>query len=163
MSIQTGVWQGAKQRRSGATASICNTARRPFECSPCELASYRSACVVARAWRGITTRRPVRLACRAIPGQCEAPFTENRPYGTSQNLDQLLAGKFAIRKLENKAAYEMAGLSLDSRMTRNSTLAIGSNCRGMTASFRCRFVRLTGKHPSLAACTSGWNPRSRRL
>lgn len=36
-------------------------------------------------------------------------------YGTSQKVDQLNAGEFAIRKAENKAAYELAGLSYDTK------------------------------------------------
>lgn len=34
-------------------------------------------------------------------------------YGTSQKVDRLAAGEFAIRKAENKTAYEIAGLSYD--------------------------------------------------
>lgn len=36
-------------------------------------------------------------------------------YGTSQKVQQLAAGEFAIRKAENKAAYELAGLSYDTK------------------------------------------------
>jgi hypothetical protein len=36
-------------------------------------------------------------------------------YGTSQKLDRLAAGEFAIRKVQNRAAYEMAGLSYDTK------------------------------------------------
>jgi hypothetical protein len=36
-------------------------------------------------------------------------------YGTSQKLDRLAAGEFAIRKAQNRAAYEMAGLSYDTK------------------------------------------------
>jgi hypothetical protein len=36
-------------------------------------------------------------------------------YGTSQKLDRLAAGEFAIRKAESKAAYEAAGLSYDTK------------------------------------------------
>lgn len=36
-------------------------------------------------------------------------------YGTSQNLGRLAAGEFVLRKAENKAAYEMAGLSYDTK------------------------------------------------
>lgn len=36
-------------------------------------------------------------------------------YGTSQRLDRLVAGEFAIRKLENASAYAMAGLSFDTK------------------------------------------------
>lgn len=36
-------------------------------------------------------------------------------YGTSQKLDRLLGGEFAIRKAENTTAYEMAGLSYDTK------------------------------------------------
>lgn len=36
-------------------------------------------------------------------------------YGTSQKVQQLAAGEFAIRKAEIKAAYELAGLSYDTK------------------------------------------------
>lgn len=36
-------------------------------------------------------------------------------YGTSQKADRLNAGEFAIRKAENKTAYEVAGLSYDTK------------------------------------------------
>ncbi len=36
-------------------------------------------------------------------------------YGTSQNVDNLFAGEFAIRKGTHKAAYEVAGLSYDTK------------------------------------------------
>lgn len=36
-------------------------------------------------------------------------------YGTSQKLDRLATGEFAIRKDHNKTAYAMAGLSYDTK------------------------------------------------
>jgi len=36
-------------------------------------------------------------------------------YGTSQHLDKLVAGEFTIRKVQNRAAYEMAGISYDTK------------------------------------------------
>lgn len=36
-------------------------------------------------------------------------------YGTSQRLDRLLAGEFAIRKAQNPAAFALAGLSFDTK------------------------------------------------
>lgn len=36
-------------------------------------------------------------------------------YGTSQKIDRLAAGEFVIRKADHKAAYEMAGLSYDTK------------------------------------------------
>ncbi len=36
-------------------------------------------------------------------------------YGTSQKLDRLMAGEFAIRKRENLSAYALAGLSFDTK------------------------------------------------
>jgi mRNA-degrading endonuclease toxin of MazEF toxin-antitoxin module len=36
-------------------------------------------------------------------------------YGTSQRLERLLAGEFAIRKAQNPAAYALAGLSFDTK------------------------------------------------
>lgn len=45
----------------------------------------------------------------------EDGWTVKVAYGTSQKVDQLSAGEFAIRKAENKAAYEFAGLSYDTK------------------------------------------------
>ena len=45
-------------------------------------------------------------------------------YGTSQNLGRLLAGEFAIRKLENAAAYTLAGLSYDTKFNLAETLLL---------------------------------------
>lgn len=36
-------------------------------------------------------------------------------YGTSQRLDRLLSGEFAIRKAQNPAAFTLAGLSFDTK------------------------------------------------
>ena len=36
-------------------------------------------------------------------------------YGTSQKVDRLRAGEFAIRKADHKAAFEAAGLSYDTK------------------------------------------------
>jgi hypothetical protein len=36
-------------------------------------------------------------------------------YGTSQKTDRMVAGEFAIRKAEHKTAYELAGLSYDTK------------------------------------------------
>ena len=36
-------------------------------------------------------------------------------YGTSQRLDRLLPGEFAIRKAQNPAAFALAGLSFDTK------------------------------------------------
>lgn len=45
----------------------------------------------------------------------EDGWTVKVAYGTSQKVDRLNAGEFAIRKGENKAAYEFAGLSYDTK------------------------------------------------
>ncbi len=36
-------------------------------------------------------------------------------YGTSQRVDKLLAGEFAIRRAQNVAAFSLAGLSFDTK------------------------------------------------
>jgi len=79
MSTQTSDWQGAKRSRGGTTASIRNAARRAFAYPPFGLAGNRGPCVVAQPLRGPATRRSVRLAWPPIAGQCEAPFSVNRP------------------------------------------------------------------------------------
>lgn len=45
-------------------------------------------------------------------------------YGTSQKLGRLLAGEFAIRKLDNAAAYALAGLSYDTKFNLVETLLL---------------------------------------
>ncbi len=45
-------------------------------------------------------------------------------YGTSQKLDRMLAGEFAIRKLDNAAAYVLAGLSYDTKFNLGKTLSL---------------------------------------
>lgn len=48
-------------------------------------------------------------------------------YGTSQKLDRMLAGEFAIRKVENPAAYVLAGLSYDTKFDLNNMLELPWN------------------------------------
>ena len=45
-------------------------------------------------------------------------------YGTSQKLDRLRAGEFAIRKLDNAAAYALAGLSYDTKFNLREMLLL---------------------------------------
>lgn len=45
----------------------------------------------------------------------EDGFVVTVAYGTSQNLLRLLAGEFAIRRAENRSAYDLAGLSFDTK------------------------------------------------
>jgi hypothetical protein len=45
-------------------------------------------------------------------------------YGTSQSLTRLRAGEFAIRKLDNAAAYTLAGLSFDTKFNLVNTLSL---------------------------------------
>ena len=45
-------------------------------------------------------------------------------YGTSQKLGRLPAGEFAIRKLDNAAAYALAGLSFDTKFDLAKTLSL---------------------------------------
>lgn len=48
-------------------------------------------------------------------------------YGTSQKLDRLLAGEFAIRTLTDQAAYRLAGLSFDTKFSFNQTFVLPYN------------------------------------
>jgi hypothetical protein len=50
-------------------------------------------------------------------------------YGTSQKVDRLTAGEFAIRKAENKAAYEIAGLSYDTKFDLRNIIELPWNDR----------------------------------
>ena len=45
-------------------------------------------------------------------------------YGTTQKLGRLQAGEFAIRKLDNSAAYVLAGLSYDTKFDLVKTLSL---------------------------------------
>ena len=45
-------------------------------------------------------------------------------YGTSQKLERLQAGEFAIRKLDTAAAYALAGLSFDTKFDLVKTLSL---------------------------------------
>ena len=45
-------------------------------------------------------------------------------YGTTQKLGRLKAGEFAIRKLDNAAAYTLAGLSYDTKFDLVKTLSL---------------------------------------
>jgi hypothetical protein len=45
-------------------------------------------------------------------------------YGTSQKLERLKAGEFAIRRLDNAAAYELAGLSHDTKFDLAKALSL---------------------------------------
>jgi hypothetical protein len=50
-------------------------------------------------------------------------------YGTSQKLDRPVAGEFGIRKAENKTAYEMAGLSYDTKFDLRNLVELPWNDR----------------------------------
>ena len=50
-------------------------------------------------------------------------------YGTSQKLDRLSTGEFAIRKAEHLAAYALAGISFDTKFDLNHTLDMPWNER----------------------------------
>ena len=42
-------------------------------------------------------------------------------YGTSQKLDRMVAGEFAIRKFDNTPAFALAGLSYDTKFNLGET------------------------------------------
>ena len=48
-------------------------------------------------------------------------------YGTSHKLDRMLAGEFAIRKLDNASAYALAGLSYDTKFNLKEILLLPWN------------------------------------
>jgi hypothetical protein len=45
-------------------------------------------------------------------------------YGTSQRLDRMMAGEFAIRKFDHAAAYALAGLSYDTKFNLGETWSL---------------------------------------
>lgn len=48
-------------------------------------------------------------------------------YGTSQKLNRLLAGEFAVTKQTDPAAYSLAGLSFDTKFSFNQTFVLPYN------------------------------------
>jgi hypothetical protein len=57
----------------------------------------------------------------------EGDFWITVAYGTSKRLDRMVAGEFAIRKLESPTAYALAGLSFDTKFNLQETLEIPWN------------------------------------
>ena len=68
-------------------------------------------------------------------------------YGTSQKLNRLLTGEFAIRRLENPSAYALAGLSVDTKFNLGRTLELPWNGRYFSAPLNPRF----GQTPKLGS------------
>jgi hypothetical protein len=68
-------------------------------------------------------------------------------YGTSQKLNRLLTGEFAIRKLENSSAYTLAGLSVDTKFDLGRTLELPWNGRYFSVPPNPRF----GQTPKLGS------------
>lgn len=48
-------------------------------------------------------------------------------YGTSQRVDSLMAGEVAIRKVSNPTAYQLAGLSYDTKFALRTTVELPWN------------------------------------
>lgn len=69
-------------------------------------------------------------------------------YGTSQRVDQLFTGEFAIRSAENKVAFELAGLSRDTKFDLRRQITLPWN----DSFFSVPRARLMGKRQSSAAC-----------
>ncbi len=68
-------------------------------------------------------------------------------YGTSQKLHKLLAGEFAIRKVDHPAAYLLAGLSADTKFDFNRIIELPWNEHFFSVPPSPRF----GQHPKLGA------------
>ena len=68
-------------------------------------------------------------------------------YGTSQKLSRLLTGEFAIRRMENAAAYKLAGLSADTKFDLGRTLELPWNERYFSVPPNPRF----GQSPKLGS------------
>lgn len=71
-------------------------------------------CRVPQRPRDVPGPKP-RLALVVAVTEHEDGTTVTVVYGSSQKVDRLATGEFAIRKAENKAAYELAGLSYDTK------------------------------------------------
>lgn len=56
--------------------------------------------------------------------QFQEGVTVQVAYGTSQKLDRLAAGEFAIRKFEHPAAYATAGISFDTKFDLKHTIEL---------------------------------------
>ena len=48
-------------------------------------------------------------------------------YGTSQKVDKILSGEFAIKQLADQAEYQLAGLSFDTKFSFNQTFTLPYN------------------------------------
>ena len=48
-------------------------------------------------------------------------------YGTSQKVDKILSGEFAIKQLTDQAGYQLAGLSFDTKFSFNQTFTLPYN------------------------------------
>ena len=72
-------------------------------------------------------------------------------YGTSQKLDRVTSGEFAIRKLQHQAAYAMAGLSFDTKFDLKHTLDLPWNERFFAVQPEAHH----GQHPKLGSLHIG--------
>ena len=58
----------------------------------------------------------------------EAPeYGVSVAYGTSQKVDKILSGEFAIKQPADQAAYQLAGLSFDTKFSFNQTFTLPYN------------------------------------
>jgi len=82
-----------------------------------------------------------------VIGVCEYEdgITVKVAYGTSQNLDRMIHGEFAIRKFDNQAAYALAGISYDTKFDLKTVLELPWN----DEFFAVPRLALHGQHPKL--------------
>src|SRR5574340_354028 len=73
-------------------------------------------------------------------------------YGTSQKLDRLMAGEFAIRRQDNPAAFELAGLSYATKFDLRKSLSLPWDAEFFAVAPGARFgqtPKLGTLHPAL--------------
>lgn len=72
-------------------------------------------------------------------------------YGTSRKIDRMVSGEFALRKAESKTAYEMAGLSYDTKFDLRNIVELPWN----DSFFAVPPIPLHGQTPKLGSLHIG--------
>ena len=86
-------------------------------------------------------------------------------YGTSQGLDRLHAGEFAIRKRQNPAAYVLAGLSYDTKFDLRQVLRLPWDDHFFVVAPEARYgqtPKLGSLHPGMMKAAAAAHQAARR-
>jgi len=86
-------------------------------------------------------------------------------YGTSQKLDRLVVGEFLLRKADNAAAFQLAGLSHDTKFDLGKTVELPWNETFFAVAPEARFgqtPKLGSLHASMMKAVAGAARAARR-